>query len=90
LVFFLIFRNVRFTLPDFDFTIDGEAAWAVIELDLVKNDKTTEKQEKIWRSRDNRTDLNDPMFLLSKQTRLEMYFILPYTELGILSRPSEV
>lgn len=65
-------------LPDFDFTIDGEAAWAVIELDLVKNDKTTEKQEKIWRSRDNRTDLNDPMFLLSKQTRLEMYFINKY------------
>ncbi|XP_052058830.1 uncharacterized protein LOC127699127 isoform X2 [Mytilus californianus] len=65
-------------LPDFDFTIEGEVAWPVIELDIVKNDTTTEEQEKVWRSREYRTDLNDPMFLLSRQTRLEMYFINKY------------
>ncbi|XP_063426155.1 uncharacterized protein LOC134709960 [Mytilus trossulus] len=65
-------------LPGFDFTIDGEVAWPVIELDIVKNDKSTEEQEKVWRSREYRTDLNDPTFLLSRQTRLEMYFINKY------------
>ncbi|CAC5418583.1 unnamed protein product [Mytilus coruscus] len=67
-------------LPDFDFTIEGEAAWAVIELDIVKNDKTTEEQERVWRSRENRINLNDPMSSLSRQTetRLEMYFINKY------------
>ena len=65
-------------LPALDFTINGEVAWNVIDADIVKFDKTTEEQENTWRSRDNRTDLNDPMFLLRRQTKIEMYFINKY------------
>lgn len=67
-------------LPALDLSIDGEAGWEVIPVDLVKNDVTTPQQEKIWRIREKRTDLNDPVQMEKRRMAIEEYFQRTYAE----------
>ncbi|XP_045161062.2 uncharacterized protein LOC123526017 [Mercenaria mercenaria] len=53
-----------------DMTIDGDVAWVEIELDLFKNDKTTEHQETVWKKRATRTNLNDPLWMKKRREEL--------------------
>ena len=62
------FRDI--SLDDFDMTIDGEAAWSVIELDIVKNDTATEEQLKIWSLREKRTNLHDPEWMKGRRRQI--------------------
>ncbi|XP_060599620.1 uncharacterized protein LOC132753195 [Ruditapes philippinarum] len=57
-------------LDPLDMTIDGDAAWFVIELDLFKNDQTTEQQENVWKKRATRTNLNDPVWMKNRREEL--------------------
>lgn len=68
------------TLPPLDLSIDGEAGWDVIPVDIVKNDITTPQQEKTWRIRDKRTDLNDPVQMEKRRMAIEEYFQRMYAE----------
>ena len=51
--------HVDATLPDLVHEIEGEAAWDVIKVDIVKNDETTEAQDALIIEREKRTDLKD-------------------------------
>ena len=51
--------HVDETLPDLVHKIEGEAAWDVIKVDIVKNDETTEIQDALIIAREKRTDLKD-------------------------------
>ncbi|XP_045187578.2 uncharacterized protein LOC123545308 [Mercenaria mercenaria] len=53
-----------------DMAIDGDVAWVEIELDLFKNDKTTEHQETVWNKRAIRTNLIDPMWMKKRREEL--------------------
>ena len=79
-------------LPEMNMEIEGEAAWGVIQLDIVKNDETTEQQEETWKAREKRKDLNDPermrrrrkeiadSFLKRHDTRLKAEDMVQYGE----------
>lgn len=80
------------TLPGFNMEIEGEAAWNVIELNIVKNDTTTEEQDKIWKARSQRKDLDNPErmrrrrkqiadnFLSRHNTKLSAKDMIPYAD----------
>ena len=63
------------TLPSFDMEIEGEAAWNVIELYIVKNDTTTEEQDKIWKTRSQRKYLDDPERMRRRRKQIEDNFL---------------
>ncbi|OWF38389.1 hypothetical protein KP79_PYT10735 [Mizuhopecten yessoensis] len=65
-------------LLEFDTEVEGEAAWDVIEVDLFKDDVTTEEQNLIWEEREKRSDLDDPEKMKKRRENLEEYFIIKY------------
>ncbi|XP_061192499.1 uncharacterized protein LOC133200733 [Saccostrea echinata] len=65
-------------VPALDLSIDGEAGWDVIPVDIVKNDITTPEQEEIWKARENRKDLNDPERMAKRRLTIEEYFKKKY------------
>lgn len=67
-------------LPPLDLSIEGEAGWDVIPVDIVKNDVTTPQQEKTWKIREKRTDLNDPVVMEKRRMAIEEYFQRMYAE----------
>lgn len=64
----LVASHVDGSLPDLNMDIEGEVAWDQIQLELFKNDVTTEGQEKIWNKRANRTNIDDETW---KQRRMD-------------------
>ena len=88
----IISKRVDETLPDFNLEIEGEAAWSVIKVDIVKNDETTEEQDKLLKVREQRNDFNDPermrrrrnkiaeSFLLRHEKRLKPEDMIPYKD----------
>ncbi|XP_062574622.1 uncharacterized protein LOC134236453 [Saccostrea cucullata] len=64
--------------PALDLSIDGEAGWEVIPVDIVKNDVTTAQQEETWKARENRKDLNDPERMAKRRLAIEAYFKKKY------------
>ena len=80
------------TLPDLVHEIEGEAAWDVIKIDIVKNDETTETQDALIIAREKRTDLKDlermkrrrkelaDGFLKRHEERLKPEAIVDYTD----------
>ena len=71
----LVAGNRDEAIPDLDMEIEGEAAWNVIELDIIKNDKTTEGQEQIWKTRESRKDLDDPERMKRRRKQLADNFL---------------
>lgn len=67
-------------LPPLVLSIEGEAGWDVIPVDIVKNDVTTPQQEKTWKIREKRTDLNDPVVMEKRRMAIEEYFQRMYAE----------
>lgn len=67
-------------LPPLDLSIEGEAGWDVIPVDIVKNDVTTPQQDKTWKIREKRTDLNDPVVMEKRRMAIEEYFQRMYAE----------
>lgn len=55
----LVASRVDISIPELDMEIEGEAAWKIIDLDIFKNDVTTDAQEEIWKARETRTNLED-------------------------------
>lgn len=60
------------SMEPFDMNIDGDVAWIEIELDLFKNDKTTDSQDLVWKKRATRTNLNDPEWMKKRRDELGM------------------
>jgi hypothetical protein len=65
-------------LPPLDLSIDGEAGWNVIPVDIVKNDEATPQQEDILKARENRKDFNDPVRMEKRRQKIEEYFVKTY------------
>ncbi|KAL4237975.1 hypothetical protein ACF0H5_002685 [Mactra antiquata] len=58
-------------LEPLDMAIDGNVAWTEIELDLYKNDITTQEQDEIWKLRGTRQNIiNDPVWQAERRTKL--------------------
>lgn len=66
------------TLPPLDLSIDGEAGWDVIPVDIVKNDVATPQQEEILKARENRKNFNDPVRMEKRRLAIEEYFVKTY------------
>lgn len=62
-------------LPEMNMEIEGEAAWNVIPLDVVKNDETTDQQEETWKAREKRKDLNDPERMRRRRKQIADSFL---------------
>ena len=62
-------------LPDLNMEIEGEAAWDVLPLDVVKNDITTDQQEDTWKAREKRKDLNDPERMKRRRKQIADSFL---------------
>ena len=67
-------------LPALDLSIEGEAGWGVIPVDIVKDDVTTPQQEKTWEAREKRTNLNDPVHMEKRRMAIEKYFLTTYAD----------
>lgn len=67
----LVASHVDSSIPDLDLTIDGDVAWIQVELDLFKNDVSTEAQEATWKKRETRTNLENEAWL--EKRREELY-----------------
>ena len=88
----ILSKRVDENFADMNMEIEGEAAWNVIDLDIVKNDKTTEEQEIILKAREVRTDLHDTErmrrrrkqiadgFLSRHKYTLKSEDMIPYTD----------
>ena len=63
---------------DLDMEIDGEAAWHVIPVDVVKNDETTEQQEATLNCRKVRKYLNDPERMRKRRKQIAERFLKRY------------
>ena len=55
--------------------IDGDAAWEVLPVDVIKDDVTLPTQDEILLSRDKRTDLDDLVRMKKRRDELAAYFI---------------
>lgn len=60
------------TLDDLDMAIEGEAGWDVVQVELFKNDVTTEKQNEVWKLRALRTTLENPDWMRKRRHALAM------------------
>lgn len=70
-----IYRHELSDLEPFQHDVEGEAAWDVMPLDIVKNDLTTLEQEEVIESRSKRTDLDDVERMHRRREALAQYFI---------------
>ena len=62
-------------LPQMNMEIEGEAAWHVIKLDVVKNDETTGQQDNTWKAKERRKDLNDPKRMKRRRKQIADNFL---------------
>ncbi|CAG2212582.1 unnamed protein product [Mytilus edulis] len=63
-------------------SFDGEAAWDVLPVDVIKTDTTTPEQDMILLKRNKRKDLYDEERMKRKRQELMNYFIKTYDTLN--------
>ena len=68
-------QRVDEEIPDMDLDIDGEAAWEVIDIDIIKNDITTKTQDSVIKARERRTDLKDKARMKRRREQLAKGFL---------------